>query len=265
MAKSINLNADMGESFGAWTMGADAELFKIVATANVACGFHAGDPSVMAATVKGALAAGVSLGAHPAFPDLQGFGRRPMRLSPAEVETMVAYQIGALMGVAALAGGRVTHVKPHGALSNLAAVEEDLAAAIARAIKGVDRNLVFLAIAGSAMARAGRAAGLAVAEEAFADRTYDEDGNLTSRRLPHALIRDPATASAHVLRMLEEGALVSHGGKRIPARIDSFCVHGDEPTAVAVAGAVRAGLEGAGWRVAPLPELDLGANRRAAR
>jgi UPF0271 protein len=188
-----------------------------------------------------------------------------MRLSPAEVEAMVAYQIGALMGVAALAGGRVTHVKPHGALSNLAAVEDDLAAAIARAIRGVDRNLIFLAIAGSAMARAGRAAGLTVAEEAFADRTYDEDGNLTSRKLPHALIRDPAAASAHVLRMLREGALVTHGGKRIPARIDSVCVHGDEPTAVAVAGAVRTALEAEGWRVAPLPELALAGAERAAR
>ncbi|MSP81543.1 MAG: 5-oxoprolinase subunit PxpA [Alphaproteobacteria bacterium] len=257
MARSINLNADMGESFGAWRMGADVELFRIVASANVACGFHAGDPSVMAATVKGAVAAGVSLGAHPSFPDLQGFGRRPMRMSGAEVEAMVAYQIGALMGVAALAGGRVSHVKPHGALSNLAAVEDDLAAAIARGIRGVDRGLIFLAVAGSAMAKAGRAAGLAVAEEAFADRTYDEDGNLTSRKLDYALIRDPAKAVDHVLRMAGEGALFSVGGKRIPARIDSFCVHGDEPTAVAVAGAVRTALEGGGWRVAPLPELEL--------
>ena len=256
--RAVNINADLGEGYGAYTMGDDDALLGIVASANVACGFHAGDPMVMTRTVRQALKKGVSIGAHPGFDDLPGFGRRPIPLSAAEVEALVAYQIGALAAIAAANGGRVSHVKPHGALSNMAAVDDDLASAISRAIRGVDRGLIFLAVAGSAMARAGRAEGLAVAEEAFADRTYDDDGNLTSRKRPDALIRDPDAAVAHVLRMIEEGALVSVSGKRIPARIDSICVHGDEPTAVAVARAVRAGVEQAGYKVAPLPELGLG-------
>jgi UPF0271 protein len=256
-ARAININADLGEGYGAYTMGDDEALLGIVASANIACGFHAGDPMVMARTVRQAIKNGVSIGAHPGFNDLGGFGRRPIPTSPAETEALVAYQIGALAAIAAANGGRVSHVKPHGALSNMAAVDDGLAGAIARAIHCVDRELIFLAVAGSAMARAGRAAGLNVAEEAFADRTYDDDGNLTSRKRPDALIRDSAAAVAHVLRMIEEGALVSVSGKRIPARIDSICVHGDEPTAVAVARAVRAGLERAGYAVTPLPALAL--------
>ncbi|MEX2649212.1 MAG: 5-oxoprolinase subunit PxpA [Alphaproteobacteria bacterium] len=256
-ARSININADLGEGYGAYAMGDDSALLRIVASANIACGFHAGDPMVMARTVREAARNGVSIGAHPGFDDKQGFGRRPIPMSASEVEAMVAYQIGALAGIAAANGAAVTHVKPHGALSNMAAVDDDLATAIARAIRGVDRELVFLAVAGSAMARAGKAAGLRVAEEAFADRTYDDDGNLTSRKRPDALIRDAEVAVAHVLHMVEESALFSVGGKRIPARIDSLCVHGDEPTAVAVARAVRKGLEGAGFAVKPLPEITL--------
>jgi UPF0271 protein len=255
MARSINLNADLGESFGAWPMGNDAAMLGIVKSANVACGFHAGDPTVMTETVKLAKAKGVSIGAHPAFPDLQGFGRRQMKLSAAELEALIAYQTGALMGVAAAQGHKVTHVKPHGALSNMASVDAAMAEAIARAIKGVDANLIFLATAGSEMAKAGRKLGLKTAQEIFADRTYGDDGNLTPRSQPHAMIHDAQQAVAHVRRMVEEQAIFSLSGKKIPTEVDSICVHGDEESAVAVARAVRDGLEQAQIRILPLPEV----------
>lgn len=255
MARSINLNSDLGESFGAWPMGNDAAMLSIVKSANVACGFHAGDPSVMTETVKLAKANGVSIGAHPSFPDLQGFGRRQMKLSAAELEALIAYQTGALMGVAAAQGHRVTHVKPHGALSNMASVDASMADAIARAIKAVDPKLIFLATAGSEMAKAGRKHGLVTAQEIFADRTYGDDGNLTPRSQPHAMIHDAAQAVSHVRRMVQEQAIFSLSGKKIPTDIDSVCVHGDEESAVAVARAVREGLEQAQIRVLPLPEV----------
>jgi len=255
MARSINLNSDLGESFGAWPMGNDAAMLGIVKSANVACGFHAGDPSVMTETVKLAKANGVSIGAHPSFPDLQGFGRRQMKLSAAELEALIAYQTGALMGVAASQGMKVTHVKPHGALSNMASVDAAMAEAIARAIKAVDRDLIFLATAGSEMAKAGRKLGLNTAQEIFADRTYGDDGNLTPRSQPHAMIHDAQQAVAHVRRMVEEQAIFALSGKKIPTSVDSICVHGDEESAVAVARAVREGLEQAQIRVLPLPEV----------
>ena len=255
MVREINLNSDLGESFGAYAMGNDPEILKVVRSANVACGFHAGDPTVMMETVRQAKENGVSIGAHPSFPDLQGFGRRQMRMTGAEIEAMVAYQIGALSGIAAAVGAPVTHVKPHGALNNMACVDDDMAAAIARAIKAVDPSLIFLSTAGSAMSRAGRTLGLRVAEEGFADRTYDDD-NLTSRKHANAMIRDPAAAVEHVLRMVREQALFSVSGKRIEAEIHSICVHGDEPSALAVAQAVRSGLESEQIRLATLPEMS---------
>jgi UPF0271 protein len=258
MAHSINLNSDLGESFGAWPMGNDAAMLGIVKSANVACGFHAGDPTVMTETVKLAREKGVSIGAHPSFPDLQGFGRRQMKLSTAELEALIAYQTGALMGVAAAQGHTVTHVKPHGALSNMASVDASMANAIARAIKAVDAKLIFLATAGSEMAKAGRKHGLTTAQEIFADRTYGDDGNLTPRSQPHAMIHDAAQAVAHVRRMVQEQAIFSLSGKKIPTEIDSVCVHGDEDSAVAVARAVREGLEQAQIRVLPLPEVMAG-------
>ena len=258
MAQSINLNADLGESFGPWPMGNDAAILGIVRSANVACGFHAGDPTVMTDTVRLAKDNGVSIGAHPAFPDLQGFGRRKMHLSAAEVEALVAYQTGALMGIAAAQGYRVTHVKPHGALSNMASVDARLAEAIARAIRAVDPGLIFLATAGSEMAKAGRRHGLATAQEIFADRTYDDDGNLSPRGHPQAMIHEPEQAVAHVRRMVQEQAIFSLSGKRIPTDIDSICVHGDGEAAVAVARAVRHGLEQAQIRVLTLPEVMAG-------
>ncbi len=251
----INLNADLGESFGAWTMGSDAQLLQVIASANIACGFHAGDPVVMRETVHLALANGVSLGAHPAFPDLQGFGRRVMQLSPKELEATLLYQVGALQAMAAAEGGRVTHVKPHGALSNMACADEAMAATVVRAVKALDPQLILLAPALSALERAGEAAGLRVAREVFADRSYQADGQLTPRSLPGAVLHDAADCVRHVQRMLDAGGIVTADGQRLPTPIHSICVHGDGPAAVAAAQAIRAALETAGHRLAGLPEL----------
>ncbi len=251
----INLNADLGESFGAWTMGNDAQLLQVIGSANIACGFHAGDPVVMRETVRKAVANGVSLGAHPAFPDLQGFGRRVMQLSPRELEATILYQVGALQAMASAEGGRVTHVKPHGALNNMACADEVMAATVARAVKALDRELILLAPALSALERAGEAAGLRVAREVFADRTYQADGQLTPRSLPGAVLHDPTDCVQHVQRMLEAGGIVAADGQRLPTPIHSICVHGDGPAAVAAAQAIRAALETAGHRLAGLPEL----------
>jgi UPF0271 protein len=257
MAYRINLNSDLGEAFGAWPMGDDPAMLEVVASANIACGFHAGDPSVMMRTVRTALAKGVSLGAHPSYPDLQGFGRRAMSMSLAEVEAMVAYQIGALAGIAAACGGRVTHVKPHGALNNQAAIDHDLARAVARAIKGVDGAMIFLAPAGSQMAKAGRELGLPTAEEVFADRNYDDDGNLVARSKPNAMIHDSAEAATNVLRMIKDGVIRSVSGKDVPCRVHSVCVHGDEPSAVAMARDLRATLERNDVTIVGLPQISL--------
>lgn len=250
----INLNADLGESFGAWRMGDDAELLQIIGSANIACGFHAGDPVVMRETVRLAVAKGVSLGAHPAFQDLQGFGRRVMQLSPKELEATILYQVGALQAMAAAEGGRVSHVKPHGALNNMACADEAMATTVARAVKALDRELILLAPAHSALERAGEAAGLRVAREVFADRSYQADGQLTPRSQPGAVLHGAQDCVQHVLRMLEAGGLVTTDGQRLPTRIDSICVHGDGPGAVEAARAIRAALEAAGHRLVTLPE-----------
>ena len=255
MTHEVNLNSDLGESFGPWKMGSDGEMLAIVRSANVACGFHASDPMVMAETAQLAVKNGVSIGAHPGFPDLQGFGRRVMRFSNAEIEKMIAYQIGALVGVAATVGGKVTHVKPHGMMSNMAAEDESMATAIARATKAIDPGLIFLAQANTELSKAGRKAGLRVAEEVFADRTYTDKGIQTPRKEANSMIKDPAQAVAHVRRMVDEQAIYSTSGKRIPCQVDSICVHGDGPTAVTVSKAVREGLEAAGIRIVTLPEL----------
>lgn len=256
MTTEVNLNSDLGESFGPWKMGSDGEMLAIVRSANVACGFHASDPMVMAETVRLAVKNGVSIGAHPGFPDLQGFGRRVMRFTDAELEMMTAYQIGALMAVASVNGGKVTHVKPHGMMSNMAAADEAMALALARATKAVDRDLIFLAQANTALSRAGRKAGLRVAEEVFADRTYTDQGLLTPRREPNAMIKDAQASLEHVKRMIGEQAIFALSGKRIPCQVDSICVHGDEPTAVATAREVRRGLEASQIRILTLPEIQ---------
>lgn len=248
-SNSIDLNADLGEGFGQWRMGDDEAMLGIVTSANVACGFHAGDPDIMARTFARAKERRVAVGAHVAFPDLAGFGRRAMALTPKEIENLVAYQLGAAQGVAALSGHRITHVKAHGALANIAERDADVAGAIARAVRAVDPTLVLLAIALSEQTRAAERAGLAVAHEIFADRAYMDDGRLLPRGETGAVIEDVEEAIARVLAMLAEGALVTAGGKRLPTRIDSICVHGDTPHAVTMAQRLRAALEGAGWSI----------------
>ena len=252
---TINLNADLGESFGAWSMGNDAALLQVIGSANIACGFHAGDPVVMRDTVRQALAQGVSLGAHPAFPDLQGFGRRAMQLSAKELEATILYQVGALQAMAAAEGGRVTHIKPHGALSNVACADAEVAATVARAVRALDREIILLAPALSALEAAGLAAGLSVAREVFADRTYQADGQLTPRSQPGAVLHSAQDCVQHVLRLLDAQGIVTADGQRLPTRIDSICVHGDGPDAVASAQQLRAALEAAGYQLAPLNAL----------
>lgn len=241
-ARAIDLNADLGEGFGPWRMGDDAALLDIVTSANVACGFHAGDPDIMATTFARTRDKGVAVGAHVAFPDLAGFGRRALAMTPAEIARAVAYQIGAAQGLAALAGVRIAYVKAHGALANLAEADLAVATAIAGATRAVDPSLTLLAIAGSAQTQAGHATGLRVAHEIFADRAYAEDGRLLARNLPGAVIDDPKAAVAHVQAMLAAGAIRTIGGREIPTPIDSICVHGDSPHSVETARALRAAL-----------------------
>jgi UPF0271 protein len=253
---AINLNADVGESYGHYKLGNDEAMMKVIKSASIACGFHAGDPMVMARAVSLAQENGVSVGAHPSFHDIQGFGRRRISMSAKEIECMVAYQIGALAGVAAGVGAKVTHVKPHGALNNMAHEDIEYASAIARAIKSVDRGLIYVANACSEMVKAGERAGLHVAQEAYADRLYEDDGALASRASPEAMITDPERAIRQVMTFMEEGAIVSRNGVKLSARIHTFCVHGDEASGVEVVGAVRAALEKSGVRVVPLPEME---------
>ena len=257
MPKMVNLNADMGEGFGAYDIGNDLPLLKIIRSANIACGFHAGDPNVMYRVVTQAKEDGVSIGAHPGFNDLWGFGRRRIDMRPKDMELAIAYQIGALQAIAAYVGEKVTHLKPHGALNNMAADDLDLALAIGKAIKAVDSKIIYVALAGSEMERAAETLGLPFAREGFADRLYDDDGNLTSRKFPGSVMSDPVLATEHTVRMILEGEIVSRNGKRIKREVESVCVHGDEPTSLAVASAVRAGLEEAGIAVVPLTSMDL--------
>lgn len=253
--RKINLNADLGESFGAWVMGHDAELLAIVKSANVACGFHAGDPLVMRRTVALAGQHGVSIGAHPSYPDLQGFGRRRMAMPAADLQAAIQYQIGALEGIARVEGLKVGHVKPHGALNNAACEDRALADVVAQAIRDFDRELIVLAPARSQLCLAAEAAGLPVVEEVFADRAYRDDGQLVARGEPGAMIHGADASWAHVERMLAEGALVSVGGKRLPCRIGSICVHGDGAEAVATARRLAERITAAGWALVAVPEL----------
>lgn len=249
----INLNADLGEGYGPWRMGDDAAMLEIVASANIACGGHAGDPDVMRRTVRLARERGVSIGAHPSYPDLHGFGRRPMRLTATELESQIAFQVGALCGIAALEAAQVTHVKPHGALNNLACVDRAVADTICRAMRSVDRRLILLAPAASQLVLAGHTAELVVVEEIFADRAYQPDGQLVPRSRPDAMIHGPAACLAHVIAMLDAGELIAVDGTRIPTAIGSICVHGDSPDAVAVARHLREQLSLRGREIVPLP------------
>ena len=242
----VDLNADCGESYGPWTMGDDGGIMSVVTSANIACGGHAGDPSTMAAALGIAKEKGVAAGAHPGYVDPLGFGRRVIPMSAREVELMVAYQVGAMLAVAALEGVAVGHVKAHGALSNHAMRDRPTADAIARAVRGVDRNLVLLAVARTELVAAGERAGLRVASEVFADRTYRPDATLTPRSEPDAVLHDANECARRVVRMVEEGAIFAEDGTRVDTPVDSICVHGDEPSAVLVARTVRAALEAQG-------------------
>lgn len=250
-APRVDLNSDLGEGFGPWRMGDDDALLDIVTTANVACGFHAGDPLIMRRTVAMAAERGVAVGAHPGLNDLWGFGRRRMPGErPDELATMVVYQVGALAAIAAAEGVALGHVKLHGALGNAAAVDGDLAGALAEALRRLDPDLAWLVPSGSAMATAAAAAGLTAVSEAFADRGYDGAGNLVSRDHPQALITAPTDVAARAVAMVRDGAITAVDGTRVALTVESLCVHGDSAGAVASARAVRAGLEEAGVTVA---------------
>lgn len=251
----ININADMAEGFGPYDIGDDETLLGIVKSANIACGMHGGDPGIMRRVAERAAAAGVSIGAHPGFDDRWGFGRRQIEMRPADLTDWVAYQIGAMQAMAKTAGTAITHVKAHGALNNMGSVRADYAEAIAAAVKAVDPTLIHLVMPGTEMETATRAAGLPLGREAFVDRTYEDDGTLTPRKVAGSVIRDPEVAAARVVQMVTEGVIVSRHGTPLEIGFDSLCVHGDEPTAVAVARAARDAMEAAGIAIVPLPEM----------
>ncbi|HUB90248.1 MAG TPA: 5-oxoprolinase subunit PxpA [Dyella sp.] len=245
-ARTIDLNSDLGESFGAWRMGNDAALLAIVSSANIACGFHGGDPDIMRGTVAMAVEHDVAIGAHVSLPDLQGFGRREMAVTPNEAYALTLYQIGALHGFAQAAGTRLRHVKPHGALYNMAARDAKLAAAIARAVRDFDPALRLFGLANSALIDAGKAMNLPVAAEAFADRRYRADGSLQPRREPDAVIQESDEAIAQAMGMAREGQVRAVDGSMVALQADTLCVHGDGNHAVDFARELRAALEAAG-------------------
>ncbi|MFO7759439.1 MAG: 5-oxoprolinase subunit PxpA [Roseovarius sp.] len=249
MQTSVDLNADMSESFGAWAIGDDAALLEVVTSANVACGFHAGDPDVMARTMARAVACDVGIGAHPGFADLQGFGRRRIDLGHETLGNIVRYQLGAAQAVARAAGGTVRHLKLHGALANMASEDAGLARAAYAAAMSVDPEIILMVLAGTAQEAAARDLDARVACEIFADRAYKEDCTLVDRRDPGAVIHDARLAAERVLAMIRAGAIIAESGVHIPTRIDTICLHGDTPAAVAIARALRSELEAGGLRV----------------
>lgn len=248
----VDLNADIGESFGVYKTGSDELLVRTITSANIACGFHAGDPGVMRQTVRLAARAGVVVGAHPGFPDLAGFGRREMNVAPQDVADLVLYQIGALSAIAKAEGLTVRHVKPHGALYNMSVRRADLAEAVARAVASLDSALILVGLPGSELLAAASRLGLRVAAEAFADRSYEPDGSLTPRHLADAVLAEPDRAADRAVRMVRDGKIVARDGSTLAVKIDTLCVHGDNQHAVRLAAAVRAGLEQAGIDVKPL-------------
>jgi UPF0271 protein len=251
MTLKIDLNCDMGESFGAWPMGQDESIMAHISSANIACGYHAGDATTMRKTVACALAHGVAIGAHPGLPDLQGFGRRFMQITEQQAYDMVVVQVGALAGVAASQGARLHHVKAHGMLYNMAAKDVALARGIAKAVHDVDAELVLYGLAGSHLISEGQALGLTTASEVFSDRSYQADGSLTPRDQPGALITEVATSIEQVLRMVHEGVVIAQDGTRVPVRADTLCIHGDKPQAPELAQAIRAALNADGVSVTP--------------
>ena len=248
--KRIDLNCDMGESFGAWKMGADAEVMPFISSANVACGFHAGDPATIRATVRLAVDQGVAVGAHPSLPDLQGFGRRAMKIEPQEMYDLVLYQAGAVEAFARAAGAKLHHVKCHGALYNMAANDEALSEAMVRAVRDLGSAVMVYALSGSRNFEKAKQLGVPVAGEVFADRGYSDDGTLAPRDRPGGMIEDPAASVKQALAMIEEGCVTSLSGKRVPVSADTMCLHGDQPGAVAFARALRAAFRQRGIEVA---------------
>ncbi|TJZ92040.1 LamB/YcsF family protein [Paracoccus gahaiensis] len=246
----IDLNSDLGEGYGAWTLGDDAAMLDIVSSANVACGFHAGDPRGLLETLRQAAARGVAVGAHVSYPDRVGFGRRAMDATSDELTADVIYQIGALQGLARAAGTRVTYVKPHGALYNTIADDARQADAVIAGVLAADPALVLMGLAGAPVLERARAAGLRVVAEAFADRAYTAAGALVSRRQPGAVLHDPEIVAARMVRLATEGVIEAEDGSTLTLRVDSLCVHGDSPGAVAMAAAVRAALSDRGVTVA---------------
>lgn len=252
---TIDLNCDLGESYGAYHLGMDEEIIPLISSANVACGFHAGDFNTMAKTARLCGKSGVSIGAHPGFPDLQGFGRRNMNLSPAEVQNLITYQVGALDAFCRSAGVRLRHVKPHGALYNMAAKDPALAKAICQGIYNFDSSLVLLGLSGSEMLRQAKAIGLPYAAEVFADRAYEDDGTLVARTKPGAMITDEDEAVARVIRMILEHRVASINGKEIEICPDSVCVHGDSAKALLFVKKIRTALEQNGITIQPLHKI----------
>jgi UPF0271 protein len=243
---TIDINADLGESFGTYKLGNDSALMPYITSCNIACGFHAGDPHIMLATVRLAKKRNVQVGAHPGYPDLQGFGRRRMEMAPEDIETMVLYQIGALAAFCRVEQVELTHVKPHGALYNQAAKDPRLAIAISRAVARFSKSLVLVGLAGSALVEAGKESGLKVAGEGFPERTYEADGSLRSRQYPDSLITDPATAAAQALELAREGVAIRNGDQFQRLAVETLCIHGDSPHAEVTAAAVYRALEEGG-------------------
>lgn len=242
----VDINSDLGESFGSYKIGNDEEVLKYVTSANIACGFHAGDPLVMEKTVKTALENGVAVGAHPGFPDLMGFGRRNMSVTPEEARAYIIYQVGALNGFIKACGGKMQHVKPHGALYNMTAKDYRLARAIAEGVYSVDSELILMGLAGSQLIKAGQDVGLATASEVFADRAYTSEGALVPRGTPGAVIHDSELVIKRVLRMVSEGRVQSLDGNDIEIKADTICIHGDNKEAVVFAASIRDALLKAG-------------------
>ncbi len=246
MGKTVDLNADMGESFGHWVMGSDAELLRVVTSANIACGLHAGDWDVMATTMREAVANGTGIGAHPGFPDLQGFGRRRMVLPADSLRNLVRYQLGAARAMAAAEGGTVRHLKLHGMLANMASADAGMARACYEGALDVDPDIIVMVLAATAQQEAVEELGCSWAGEIFADRAYNDDATLLDRSLPGAVIHDPELAGRRMVEMVAAGSIVTESGKRIPAALDTICLHGDGKTALEIARAVKAALEADG-------------------
>ena len=252
MSDRIDINSDMGESFGAYKLGRDAEVMDYISSANIACGWHAGDPMVMEQTVRMAKERGVGIGAHPGYPDLMGFGRRRLDLSMSEIENYMLYQMGALYAFAKAHGLPLQHVKAHGALGNIAFVDLEVSKAIARAALRLSKDMIFVALTGTVMVQAAQEVGVRYVEEVYADRVYNPDGTLQSRKIPGSVIHDPEKAARQALTILKEGHVIAHDGTKVKVKPETLCVHGDTPTAIAILQKIREELKMASITVKPM-------------